>query len=416
MNNIELQLPPLLTKEHLKREMTKLPEYNESIRESSSSSRLMKLSDLYDIYIPSVMSTEIYTKMYLATFRSLQKKYTTTAIRQSYQNHNIIKRREHNNIIGGSDSFTVIGNSGIGKSSAINNAISLISGDRLITVEEPFSRIIPCAVVQCPYDCSVKGMLLEILRIIDEILKTDHYEFSLRSKATTDMLIGEVSQICMNHIGLLVIDEIQNVVSSKNGSNLISALTQLINNSGISICFVGTPECNSFFDKTSYLARRTIGLQYSTSSYDSFFVNFCKTVFNYQYTKKTLPVSDMIIEWLYEHSAGIFSNVIALVHDAQEIAILNKTEILDIKNLNLAYEERLGMLQSYIRPSIIHTPQTSCIKKPKTSRPNKKLTTSIKMPDFSSSIKDIIQLHKKDNTVDYLGLLKEKYVVEEIEI
>ena len=56
------------------------------------------------------------------------------------------------------------------------------------------------------------------------------------------MLIGSVSQVALNHIGLLIVDEIQNVVNNKNGKSLMGMLTQLINNSGISICMVGTPE------------------------------------------------------------------------------------------------------------------------------------------------------------------------------
>ena len=45
----------------------------------------------------------------------------------------------------------------------------------------------------------------------------------------------------MNHVGILIVDEIQNVCKSKNGKNLVGMLTQLINNSGISIAMVCTP-------------------------------------------------------------------------------------------------------------------------------------------------------------------------------
>ena len=38
-----------------------LPKYDESIRNKDKSIRLIALSDLYDIYIPSDMSKEIYT-------------------------------------------------------------------------------------------------------------------------------------------------------------------------------------------------------------------------------------------------------------------------------------------------------------------------------------------------------------------
>ena len=78
------------------------------------------------------------------------------------------------------------------------------------------------------------------------------------------MLIGAVSSIALNNIGMLVVDEIQNVVNSKNGKSLIGALTQLINNSGISICMVGTPESTVFFESAMQLARRSVGLQYTT--------------------------------------------------------------------------------------------------------------------------------------------------------
>ena len=46
------------------------------------------------------------------------------------------------------------------------------------------------------------------------------------------------AKVALNHIGLLVVDEIQHVVNHKNGKTLVDCLTQLINNSGISIAMV----------------------------------------------------------------------------------------------------------------------------------------------------------------------------------
>ncbi len=76
--------------------------------------------------------------------------------------------------MGGSGSFTIIGASGIGKRSAISRAITLITENRIIEAD-------------CPY-------------------------------------------------------------------------TKLINNSGISICMVGTPESAVFFEQAMQLARRSLGL------------------------------------------------------------------------------------------------------------------------------------------------------------
>lgn len=363
MNDIVSFLPKMKMGQEILSDLSSLPIYDESICCQSEVERLMALSDLYNIYIPSPMSTEIYCKLYLALVRSLQKKTTNAATKQRNENSQALKRQPANGIIGGSDSFTITGCSGIGKSSAINRAIDLIGKNGIIELKQPQTKIVPFVVVQCPFDSSVKGLLLEILRKVDEQIGSDYYAKGLRNRVTTDMLIGSVSQVALNHIGLLVVDEIQNVVNSKNGKSLVGMLTQLINSSGISICMVGTPECTPFFEQALQLARRSLGLHYNTLEYNQYFYDFCRTVFEYQYIKNKADPSDNIIQWLYEHSGGIVSVVISLIHDAQEIAILNGKEIISIDTLNEAYRKRLSLLHSYIEPSITRKSQTSTTKK-----------------------------------------------------
>ena len=271
MNDMLYNIPKMKNGNELKDAISYLPEYDENIRYADVNTRLISLSDLYSIYIPSTMSIEIYNKLYLALIQSMQKKFTQLSVKQRYENNKMIQKQMANGILGGSDSFTIIGKSGIGKSSAINHAVSLITENKLIEINYPYTKIIPCLTVQCPFDSSVKGLLLEILRMVDTILESDYYTSVRTSRsATVDMLIGMVSTIALNHIGLLIVDEIQNVVSSKNGKNLIGALTQLINNSGISICMVGTPECTKFFEQAMQLARRSIGLKYTNMQYDDY--------------------------------------------------------------------------------------------------------------------------------------------------
>lgn len=151
MNNIDLirQMPEMLSGQELYEKLADIPAYSEEIRGKSQTERLIELSTLYEIYLPSEMSIEIYSKLYLALLRSLQKKGTNTAVQQSYQNHNAIMRRENRGIIGGSDSFSIVGCSGIGKSSAINRAISIITQDKMIELHNPSTRIIPALIVQC---------------------------------------------------------------------------------------------------------------------------------------------------------------------------------------------------------------------------------------------------------------------------
>ena len=410
--NMAVEMSELLSGQELIDKLSVFPEYDESIKYESQAIRLMALADIHKLYIPSQMSLDIYCKLYLALLRSLQKKGTQTAIKQQYQNHRSIQQQAYRGIIGGSDSFTVIGLSGIGKSSAIDRAISLIVENPVIEIEKPYTKIIPVLVVQCPFDSSVKGLLLEVLRKVDEMLESSYYSYALKSRATTDMLLGSVSQVALNHIGLLIVDEIQNVVNSRNGKNLIGTLTQLINNSGISIGMVGTPESVPFFEQAMHLARRSVGLQYTAMPYDSYFESFCKVIFSYQYIQNESEISPAIIRWLYEHSAGMVSVVVSLIHDAQEIAILTGTETLNIETLNQAYEQRLSLLYGYIQPTITHGNQTG--------RTRKKVSVAgmdksdIKLNNQKSLV-DLVAQAKVENQ-DIVTLLKENFIVVEVAV
>ena len=411
-NNIFEQLPEMKFGNDLIRALSIFPEYDDNICNENQAVRLMALSDIYKIYVPSQMSLEIYSKLYLALLHSLQKKTTKISIVQRNQNHKAIHNNEYNGIIGGSDSFTIIGISGIGKSSAITRAIRLITKNRIIEIKKPFIKIIPCVIVQCPFDSSVKGLLLEVLRKVDEELESSYYNNAVKNRTTTDMLIGVVSQVALNHIGLLIVDEIQNVVNSKNGKSLVGSLTQLINNSGISICMVGTPESIIFFEQAMHLARRSLGLQYNAMNNDAYFQSFCKVVYGYQYVRQKSEITPAITEWLYEHSAGVVSVVISLIHDAQEIAILTGKEELNLKTLKDAYQQRMNLLHDYIAPNTI-LGQTSKTKKKNPAANILNERQCIEEKQYS--IHEIVEQAKQQN-IDVMLLLKNYYPVVEVVI
>jgi hypothetical protein len=416
MDNLQeliMHIPEMKQGEELISALSVLPEYHDNVRNENQAVRMMELSAIQRIYVPSEMSIEIYSKMYLALVRSLQKKSTNIAIKQRYENYKAIQQQSYNGILGGSDSFTIIGTSGIGKSSAISRAISVIAENRIIETKNLCTPIIPFLVVQCPFDSSVKGLLFEILRKVDETLGSNYYQFALKARATTDMLIGSVAQVALNHIGMLVVDEIQNVANSKNGKSLIGALTQLINNSGISICMVGTPESAVFFEQAMQLARRSVGLKYTTMNYDEYFQSFCKVLFKYQYTKQRTEITPVIIEWLYEHSSGIVSVVISLIYDAQEIAILTGKEVLNLETLNEAYQQRLSLLHGYIQPSVIQNKSTTRKKKTIADLNINQTNDSQKQENYS--IAAIAEKAKTEN-IDVVALLKTVYKVVEVAI
>lgn len=410
MNEI---LPEMLTGEVLMERLGEYPYYSPAIREKGSTERLMALSDIYDIYIPSQMSVEIYHKLYMGVRRSLTKKKSKEAVHQQYENRKCIRGRRHQGIIGGADSFTIIGASGIGKSSAVFQALDLIMEKEVIELEKPYRRIAPCIVVQCPFDSSVKGLLLEILRKTDEVLESDYYKKAVKARATTDMLIGSVSQVALNHIGLLVVDEIQNVANSRNGRALVGMLTQLINNSGISICMVGTPESVPFFEQAMQLARRSLGLQYGVMEFNENFCKICRQIFRYQYTRQGMELTDGVMEWLYEHCGGNISVLVSILHDAQETAILNGRDILDMSALNGAYKERMAMLHDYLEPSIRKKKQ--CTQKKKSMITDSLIHENVQTYADEENLVELVKKAKAEN-LDIVKVLREHFAVEEVAV
>ena len=145
--------------------------------------------------------------------------------------------------------------------------------------------------------------------------------------------------------------------------------------------------------------------------YGTDFRNFCEIVFSYQYVKQRTEITDGIMEWLYEHSSGNISVVVSLIHDAQEIAILNGEEVLNLESLNEAYQKRLSMLHGFMQ--IEQRKQTSKVKK-KVSVANVNLSVEKKC-DGEFTIAGLVDDAKAENG-DIVQLLKVHMLVVEVAV
>lgn len=362
MGNLAEQMPKMLMGKELEEAMVYLPPYDPQISHADAATRLMALNDVAEIYIPSHMSYEIYSKIYLAMLHSLKKKQTIEAVRQGNQNHRRIQGLNYNSVLGGADSFSIIGPSGIGKSTALAKSIAISGGERIITTNSPYAQIIPCINVQCPHDCSVKGLLLEILSQVDMAIGTNYEQLAVKNRASIDNLIGTVSQVALNNILLIVIDECQNICRNRNGVNLIASMTQLINSSGVAICMVGLPETEYFFSQEMQLARRSVGLSYSALPCDGYFISLCEKLFSYQYIARYCRLTLEMIELLYECTGGIIAILVSLIMEAQQIAILTGREEINRETILLAYKGRLKNVRDFVRVDAGKRSQTSVIK------------------------------------------------------
>ena len=395
----------MLSRQELMKKLINLPPFDDT--GMNNVERLQALDAIFDIYIPNKMSVEIYNKLYLGITRSINKKKSLKAVSQYYENHKMIKHMPSAGVIGSGDVFSITGVSGIGKSTAIQKAIEIISDDE---TEIDGRIIIPCLVVQTPNDCSIKGMLLEILRQTDYLIGSDYYTEAVHTRATTDMLIGSVATVCQNYLGMLIVDEIQNVrlnMKSKsnknNGMNFIAMLVQLINSSGISIAFVGTPDIRTVFETQLHLARRTVGLYYDACRYDDEFIDMCRTIFDYQYTEEKTEFSEAFSLWLYRHSGGAVSIVKGILYDAQE-KLITAGGRLSIEVLDSVFKERYANIVNFINEVPVA---------------QRKVRTNQPKPDDNkisgSSYADVVK-EAKERNLDLLEFIRQHFTVLEVPV
>ena len=157
------------------------------------------------------------------------------------------------------------------------------------------------------------------------------------------------------------------------------------------------------------LARRSLGLRYDVMEHGEDFKTFCEVLYSYQYVRRRTEVTDAVMTWLYEHTSGNISVVVSLIHDAQEIAILNGREVLNLESLNAAYQQRLSMLHGFIQPR--QKCQTSKTKR-RTTVP--KVDAHVE-PDGEFTIAGLVSQAKTEG-VDIVELLKNHPPVVEVAV
>lgn len=406
-------LPPLLTGDNFVTAMTTLPEYSPNIRELSASERLIRLTDIYRIFIPTAMTSEIYQRLYLMAAMSLKNKGNIASIQQSNANYIWSHGGEFRGVITGATSTTIIGDSGIGKTSNIQLAINALGP--IIETDTPLRKIIPVLMVSCPFDCNYRGLLCQILISIDEILGTNHYDKVQKSRLNAQQILGLVCQVCHLNVAVLIIDEIQLLAGSHSaGTSLYKMILQLVNCSGINVLLVGTNECLNFFGQSPQIARRSVGLQYTALEYGADFRRITEILYHYQYVRQESTLTDNITAWLYEHSGGIIATLISLVHDAQEIAIMKGKESLCIETLTEAYNSRMRMLHRYITGKIRTLPQSSSYKEKAVRIPTQ--NQEDETPTLPTNYKRIADLvcEAKQKQINLIELLKEHISVTEV--
>ena len=345
-DKIKEQLNKYLSGEELIEALTVLPPYREGLIDIPD--RLTALLDIYKIFIPSKSTPDIYNRLYLALLNSLEKKNTLLEVGLQNDNFRAIKGLKRYGVIGGLESFRITGTAGLGKTSSVQRCSEIIT-DKILISSNPYREIIPVLFIECVADGSFKSLLYSILQEVDRLLGTNYFVSNRHVTATVDALLAAVSNVLINHVAVLVIDEIERVANdSRKGITLINYLTQLVNQSNIAICFVGNESANRYFETKEYMSRRTIGISIRKMDYDDYYYSFVRILFNYQYTLHKVEFNAEFARLLYKLSNGIPSMLVSLFAETQRNVILSGKEELTPAAFEATFRDNFSNMAPYI--------------------------------------------------------------------
>lgn len=183
----------------------------------SPQDRRNHLSSLMTWFQPMDYMYSIYDLLYRAIQSTYQTKNTVEAVRQLNQIYMDFRTGKERSLPYATQAYSgaILGVSGIGKTSTIQRCLSVIPQVIIHTKyqeQEFYTKQINYLKVECPSDCSVKTLAFNILVEIDRAIGSDYFKqaASLRHAASS-AITTRLKIICMNHhVGLIVIDEIQN--------------------------------------------------------------------------------------------------------------------------------------------------------------------------------------------------------------
>ena len=161
--------------------------------------------------------------------------------------------------------FTIIGVSGVGKSTAVEKILSLYP-QRIVHTRY---REMPLAFTQlvwlkldCPHDGSLKQLCYQFFYALDLAAGTDYFQQYTKGRYSLDMLLIIMTQLVRQfQIGILVIDEIQHLSEAKGGGSdkMLNFFVTLVNTIGLPVVMIGTTKAMSILQGEFRQARRGSG-------------------------------------------------------------------------------------------------------------------------------------------------------------
>ena len=265
--------------------------------------------------------------------------------------------------------FAAIGTPGGGKTHTVKRTCARYP--QVIKHTEPFKLAqIVWLRVECPPAGSPKSLCDFFFQQVDTALRShgvkSRYEKHYRGKTLDAMMAGMARVATLHAIGVLIVDEIQNVKRVKQDVNasVLNFLVTLRNSIGIPVVTVGTMAAQRLLQRTFHDARRGDGLgsihfermpsaPKDRRRFGKDFKVFVEQMWRWQWTAEHTALTDDLVQAMYHETQGVIDLVVKLfilvqLRLLQTGGIRNVKEVITPEVIRKVAKQRLRVVQPYI--------------------------------------------------------------------
>lgn len=252
--------------------------------------------------------------------------------------------------------FALVGISGIGKSSSLLRILQMYPQVILHRKYQGQDMPAPYQIVwlkmDCPHDGSIRGLCLNFLLAVDSLVGTKYYKKN--ATKNPDELLPLMAQAAAVHcLGVLVIDEIQNLQEAKDdrAAQMLNFFVQLVNTIGLPVILVGTYKALPALNGEFRNARRNSGQGDATWHHfkkDDEWTWLLQGLWKYQWTNNKVDLDPTFIDVMYDESQGISDIAIKLFMLTQWRALDKEIDHITPELIRSVAKDRLTL----IRPAL----------------------------------------------------------------
>lgn len=251
-------------------------------------------------------------------------------------------------------SMTLMGFSGIGKTTAIERVLSLYP--QVILHEHPLNLMqVVWLKLNCPHDGSLKSLCLDFFLKMDSLLGTNYYEKFGNRRNSISSMVTQMGKIARLHcIGAIIIDEIQHLLATRdnNSEKMMNFFVTLINEVGVPVILIGTMRAKAVLQQDFRQARRGSGqgdMVWQQMKKDDDWYLLIESLWEYQWIQKRTSLTEEINQTLYEESQGIVDIAVKLFALAQGRAIETGSEMITPAVIKQVAKDDLKLVQPMLR-------------------------------------------------------------------